>query len=281
MPERFGNIPVLKGAEKEFVKFTFENPRQVLPTDQIIRINTTNGRGSFTNSGEDFRSERHDGIEDSQALTTALGLMEVPDRKREGTLTEDFVREVKAEMRKNIMIHANVDEKSESHSFWSRPIASVIEDAATDTRGFDEVGRVRKNNIEDSLAVTERLGWMDINRASVLYRSMTRNWSITNIAARTIAHNVDESSTPVRLGVVTNKGLETGLGQLIDGNINAHFGSVIQMDGVYPMLWYGAFEGNHLEEIAESYGKEMPTELFENHSKVILAGTPAVDLRNS
>lgn len=157
-----------------------------------------------------------------------------------------------------------------------KPLAEIIEAAVTDNRGFDVGGRVRSEGIEDNLAVQERLGWMQINRAEVVYSSTLKDWSVHNLTARAVPfevvpqiHQKPGETYPAQdarmLLVSPNR---SSLQKVVYGNVNAHFGPTLVLpNGTYPMIW----DADYLQEnepaiLASSRLSFPPIELFNGNA---------------
>lgn len=273
--EEHAALPHIEGWELETAEYISKNTKPVIKMADVIKLATTNGRGVFHNPTRGFGSERLSGIEDSLALNTALGLMEVFDRKNEGTLDASFRNEVFQQVDIAKVTPHNVDDPYKS--VFTMPVSWVIELASTDTRGYIPVPRVRLNGHEDSLALSERLGWMTITRAVVLYRSTAQDWSILNLSARLQPSNVDTlpkgEKTPML--IVSPDGVG-GLTRIVDGNINAHLGPIEGGPTNFPVTWSGSFARKHIKEIVASAGGSLPVALFNaNHRLIVNSPEPA------
>lgn len=249
----------------QIVNFEVVHP---LSLAEVVELTTTN----FRCYGQNLRAERWAGLEDSLALSATLGLMELHDRNLDETPLMEFgklANEVCEEVQKAKMVHYSVDiPRREDRSTWLYPIAGVIERIVTDQRGFGEVGRVRVDDIEDSLTLEERLGWMTLNRAEVIYLSTARRWSRRNILATSVPFNVDTTPSEERkpILVITERGLDDYWNDAVEGNLFVHFGILTRgHDRKIPVYWDHEFVAQHEQEIMDSIGEELPVDLI--HSK--------------
>lgn len=272
MAEMLGVLGYVPGRELASATYASRHTEPVIPVADVIVKSTTNGRGFFAESGVGFGSGRWEGIEDSLALSSALGVMEANDRNTQGTFDVGYAEEVLLELKRAEMIRGNVDTWSKDHSNLLYPLDTIIELATTDCRGFEAVGRVRRSNIEDSLAVQERLGWMTVNRSAVVYASTIREWSYLNLVAKMTPFNMD--TTPVeergRILIVSSGDPEELLKNVVRGNINAHFGNVEHDGEVLPMTWQGPYAARNLPTIAAYVQQELPEDQFMAHRAELL-----------
>lgn len=237
---------------------------------EAIERTVTNGTGF----DPDFNRFRWRGIEDTLALNSTLGLMDINSRMLDYTLELDFADKALQTAELATMIHGNVDvPRSESRSTPLYHVSKAIEASVTNTRGYEPVPNIRINGIEDSLALSERLGWMKINRSSVLRRSTLKMWSFENMLARMIPYNVDNATQGEKtsLLILTEDDIDQFMNRAVDGNLNAHFGPVAIREGSFPMTWDGKFTRENLGEIVKSCNEGLPISLFEAHRKVLLS----------
>lgn len=307
MRERYGRARVTPGFEKATAEYISDG-RQALPTEEIIRRTTTNGREIFQNAHSEWSSDQPaqqlahhaTGVEDALSVQACLGTMEFLDRQREGRLDDQFLADVRGAIR-NSKISAN-----SVHSDLEVPAAKMIEHSVTGGKGYEPDKRVRRRNFEDRVALKERLGWMDLMdsyRRGIVMMSLARDWSAVNIGARLnpkclvdkprggilrkavqavrdyfidyigidIPRGYDKDGDVVSPVLAVYSGDPARLPRmLVDANINAHFGSVVKgPDGRYLMMWDGSFAMEHLEAVVNSQGKGLDEETFEKHRKVI------------